>query len=134
MTINGYSNIAEKSASSISSYANAAKGASVVNNIPQSKVVTARKVEYLMNDSKDVVHVLEQNNAEVEAHSRDVQRISADVVGRKTQFTVLKGVGLVVEIVDPLTDKVIKEIPSRESLLLREQMEKTAGLIFNKTV
>ena len=133
MTINGYSNIAEKSASSTPSYSNV-QGASASNTNQSSTVVTARKVEYLMNDSKDVVHVLEQNNAEGEAHSRDIQKISADVVGRKTQFTVLKGVGLVVEIVDPLTDKVIKEIPSKESLMLREQMEKTAGLIFNKTV
>ena len=131
MTINGYSSIAEKSVSSVSSYN--AKGASVAKN-SSPKIVTARKVEYLMNDSIDVAHALEKRNAEVEAQSRTVQKISADIVGRKTQFTVVKGLGLIVEIVDPSTDKVIKEIPSRESLIMKERMERTAGLIFNKTV
>ena len=131
MIINGYSST-EKSASSVSSYLHE-KGTSVVQK-SSSKEITSHENHYLMNDSKDVVHALEQRNAEVEAHSRTVQKISTDVIGRKTHFTVLKGLGLVVEIVDPLTDKVIKEIPSKDSLMLRERMEKTAGLIFNKTV
>ena len=128
MTING-SNIAEQSVNSVSSY-NA--GAEIKKSAP--KVVTARKVEYLMNDSIEVAHALERKNAETEAQSRTVQKISTDIVGRKTQFTVVKGLGLIVEIVDPSTDKVIKEIPSRESLMIKERMEKAAGLIFNKTV
>ncbi len=131
MTISGCSGVAEKSVNSVSS--NSEIGAAIAKkSLP--KVVSARKVEYLMNDSIEVAHDLEKNNAKVEAQSRAVQKISADVVGRKTQFTVVKDLGLIVEIVDPSTDKVIKEIPSRESLILKERMERTAGLIFHKTV
>ena len=58
MTISGCSGVAEKSVNSVSS--NSEIGAAIAKkSLP--KVVSARKVEYLMNDSIEVAHDLEKN-------------------------------------------------------------------------
>jgi len=91
-------------------------------------------VKPLVKDSAEVVQTLAQNMARSNEQARIAQEVSTNIMGRKFQFSVDKEFGLIVELVDPKTDKVIKEIPSTDSQKIQARVEKALGLIFDKTV
>lgn len=83
----------------------------------------------------EVVDNLVQNLAETKADAQQLQSMSDRVMGRKLQFNVNKELGsIVVKVVDPSTDQVVKEIPSEEIQNLKIRIRKAIGVLFDKIV
>jgi flagellar protein FlaG len=69
---------------------------------------------------------------DLEKSIRDVQKMS-DMMGRKLQFSVNKDLGrVVVKIVDPATNTVVKEIPSQDLQKLAVRMKEASGLLVDE--
>lgn len=63
-----------------------------------------------------------------------LQNIS-DILGRKIQFKVNQDLQkVVIKIIDPSTDKVIKEIPSAEIQQLQIRMREALGLLIDESI
>ena len=85
---------------------------SSVKNVQASKPVFK---QLNIADGARVVDNLVENNAQVKADAQQLQRLSDIVMGRKLQFNVNEELGsVVVKVVDPSTNQVIKEIPSAD--------------------
>ena len=83
----------------------------------------------------EVADNLVQNIAEIKADAQQLQKMSASVMGRELQFNVNDELGsVVVKIVDPSTDQVVKEIPSEEIQNLKLRIRKAIGVIFDEMV
>jgi flagellar protein FlaG len=81
-----------------------------------------------------VAKKLAENSNDLEESIRVLQRLS-DKMDRKVQFNVNNELGrVVVKIVDPATDKVIKEIPSADIQKLQIRIKETLGLLFDKQI
>ena len=64
-----------------------------------------------------------------------LQKLSDLVTGGKLQFNINSELGsVVVKIVDPKTDAVLKEIPSEDIQKLKIQIRKTIGIIFDELI
>lgn len=86
-------------------------------------------------DGKRVIDNIEQNMAETKASVQQLQQLSDQVMGRKVQFNVNKELGsVVVKIVDPSTNQVLKEIPSADIQKLKVNLRRTIGLLFDEMV
>jgi flagellar protein FlaG len=69
---------------------------------------------------------------ELEENIRELQKMS-DMMDRKIQFSVNKELDrVVVKIVDPTTDTVVKEIPSRDMQNLQVHLRETLGLLVDE--
>lgn len=76
-----------------------------------------------------------QNIADVEEDVRQLQKLSDMVMGRKLQFNVDKELGsVIIKIVDPNTNQVIKEIPSADMQKLKIRIRKAIGLLFDQMI
>lgn len=83
----------------------------------------------------EVVDNLVQSMAEIKADAQQLQSMSDRVMGRELQFNVNKELGsIVVKVVDPSTNKVVKEIPSEEIQNLKIRIRKAIGIIFDEIV
>lgn len=83
----------------------------------------------------EVVNNLVQNMAEIKADAEQLQNMSDLVMGRKLQFNVNKELGtVVVKVVDPSTEQVVKEIPSEDIQNLKIRIRKAIGVLFDKIV
>lgn len=83
----------------------------------------------------EVADNLVQNIAEIKADAQQLQKMSASVMGRELQFNVNKELGsVVVKIVDPSTDQVVKEIPSEDLQNLKIKIRKAIGILFDEMV
>lgn len=83
----------------------------------------------------EVVDNLVQSMAEIKADAQQLQSMSDRVMGRELQFNVNKELGsIVVKIVDPSTNQVVKEIPSEEIQNLKIRIRKAIGIIFDEIV
>ena len=88
-----------------------------------------------MADAAQVVQNITNNLAQVKEDAKQLQRLSDVVMGRKVQFNVNQELNqVVVSIVDPATDKVIKEIPSADLQKLKVRIRKTIGLLFDEMI
>ncbi|MCR4822785.1 MAG: flagellar protein FlaG [Treponema sp.] len=88
-----------------------------------------------MADAAQVVQNITNNLAQVKEDAKQLQRLSDVVMGRKVQFNVNQELNqVVVSIVDPSTDKVIKEIPSADLQKLKVRIRKTIGLLFDEMI
>ena len=88
-----------------------------------------------MADAAQVVQNITNNLAQVKEDAKQLQRLSDVVMGRKVQFNVNQELNqVVVSIVDPTTDKVIKEIPSADLQKLKVRIRKTIGLLFDEMI
>ena len=86
-------------------------------------------------DGAQVAENIVQNIAEVEEDARQLQKLSDMVMGRKLQFNVDKELGsVVIKIVDPNTNQVIKEIPSADMQKLKIRIRKAIGLLFDEMI
>ena len=57
------------------------------------------------------------------------------VMGPKLQFRVNQELGsIVINVVDPNTNKVIKEIPSEDIQKLKVRMKKAIGMLFDEMI
>lgn len=83
----------------------------------------------------EVVDNLVQSMAEIKANAQQLQSMSDRVMGRELQFNVNKELGsIVVKVVDPSTNQVVKEIPSEEIQNLKIRIRKAIGIIFDEIV
>jgi flagellar protein FlaG len=86
------------------------------------------------SDPAAVAEKIARNSNKLDESIRELQELS-DSMDRKVQFKVNKELDrVVVKIVDPATDKVIKEIPSADIQKLQVRIRETLGLIFDKQI
>lgn len=91
--------------------------------------------QMLIADGARVVDNLVQNNAQVKADAQQLQKLSDIVMGRKLQFNVNEELGsIVVKVVDPSTNQVIKEIPSADIQKLKISLRKAIGVLFDEMI
>lgn len=101
----------------------------IKNNIVVPKKIVVEPAKNVMADASKVVQNLSKNIAKNKESIEQIQKISDIILGRKTQFSVDSESGkLVVSIIDPQTNKVIKEIPSAEEQRMRAKLRKLAEL------
>ena len=88
-----------------------------------------------MADAAQVVQNITNNIAQVQEDVRQLQKLSDVVMGRKVQFNVNQELNqVIVRIVDPSTDQVIKEIPSTDIQKLKARIRKTIGVLFDEMI
>lgn len=105
---------------------------SSVKNVQVSKPVFK---QLNIADGARVVDNLVENNAQVKADAQQLQRLSDIVMGRKLQFNVNEELGsVVVKVVDPSTNQVIKEIPSADIQKLKINIRKAIGVLFDEMI
>ena len=93
-------------------------------------VANAKVNEELNDTAQSLAKELEQTKTSVQ----QLQHIS-DVLGKRLQFNVNEALGkVVVKVIDPSTDKVIKEIPSQEVQQMQIRIRETIGFLFDETV
>lgn len=72
--------------------------------------------------------------ADIDYQVSQLQKIS-DQMGRKLQFNVNKELNkVIVKVVDPSTDQVIKEIPSPDIQKLQLRLKEVLGLLVDKKI
>ena len=85
-------------------------------------------------DASEVARNLVENLANTKNYVQELQRV-ANSMGRKVRFNVNEELGqVVVKIVDPSTDKVLREIPSADMQELRVWMRQTIGMSVDVSV
>jgi len=118
----------------------------MINNIGQSSAMDGRNVIATLKSTFALGRV--EKDTEVNAEAADVaqdlektesqvRRIQdyADFVGSKIQFRVNEDLGkVIVKIVDPQTDKVIKEIPSADVQNLQLRLKEALGLLIDEKI
>jgi len=74
----------------------------------------------------------------LESVNAEIERVQAELLsslGRKVQFNVNQELGkVIVKVVDPSTDKVIREIPSEDLQALQIKMKQISALIIDAVV
>ena len=97
------------------------------NQIQKKPKAPAPTVKLPMADAANVVQNLTKNIAKTKESIEQIQRVSDIILGRKTQFSVDQETGkVIVSIIDPQTNTVIKEIPSAEEQRLKAKLRKMA--------
>jgi flagellar protein FlaG len=118
--------------SGINSNSKAATAVKAVQAKPKAPVPNVR---FAMADAAQVVQNLTKNIAKTKESIEQIQRVSDIILGRKTQFSVDQESGkVVISIIDPQTNKVIKEIPSADEQRLRAKLRRMAELSFKGSV
>lgn len=103
------------------------KSDSAVNRINEKTLSTPTAAEV----ATDMV----QNAAKTKADAVQLQKMSDLVSARKVLFNVNDELGsVVVKIVDPNTEQVLKEIPSKDIQNLKIRIRKTIGILFDDLV
>ncbi len=103
------------------------------SNAKAKPVATPAQVP--MADAAQVVQNITENIAQVQEDVKQIQKLSDVVMGRKVQFNVNQELNqIVVSIVDPSTDQVIKEIPSADIQKLKVRIRKTIGVLFDELI
>ena len=102
---------------------------------PQSTLTgSSRQVRIPVSEIPDVAATLADNLAKAQNDVQQLQRV-ADSIGKKIRFNVDEELGqVVVKIVDPSTDKVLREIPSEDMQQLRITIRHTIGLLVDEVV
>lgn len=94
-----------------------------------------KPAEVPMADAEQVVQNITENIAQVKEDVKQLQRLSDAVMGRKVTFSVNQELNqVVVSIIDPSTDRVIKEIPSTDVQKLKVRIRKAIGLLFDEMI
>lgn len=104
------------------------------NTSPSTSSVASKTLAISVPDAAEVAQTLADNLAKDKTYIQELQRV-ANSLDRKVKFNVNQELGqVVVKIVDPSTDKVIREIPSVDMQELRVTMRRTIGLIIDESV
>ena len=83
----------------------------------------------------EVAENIAQNAADVKADAQQLQKLSDMVMGRKLRFNVNEELGsIVVKIVDPNTEQVIKEIPSADIQKHKINIRIDIGVIYDDMI
>lgn len=88
-----------------------------------------------MAEPAQVVDNITDNIAQVKKDVQQIQELSDAVMGRKVKFNVNQELNqVVVSIIDPSTDRVIREIPSADIQKLKVRIRKAIGLLFDEMI
>ncbi|MCQ2610655.1 MAG: flagellar protein FlaG [Treponema sp.] len=102
------------------------KGTGAAPIVPQKQIIA---------DAAKVVDNIVQDNAQTKADAAQLQRLSDMVMGRKLQFNVNEELGtVVVKVVDPNTNQVLKEIPSQDIQRIKINIRKAIGVLFDEVI
>ncbi|MDE5899549.1 MAG: flagellar protein FlaG [Treponemataceae bacterium] len=86
-------------------------------------------------DASKVAESIVQSAAAVKADAQHLQKMTDLVMGRKLRFNVNNELGsIVVKIIDPNTEQVIKEIPSEDIQKLKIRIRQTIGVLFDELI
>ena len=106
-------------------------GRSSVKPQPLSSGSQSREAIPLTLPGQDNVH---NNSAEIKAKVADLERVSL-AFNRKLQFVVDHETNeILVKVIDPETDKVIKILPPEELQRLHSKIRETIGFLFDEHV
>ena len=98
-----------------------------------STVKTSTENALTTPTGSEVANNIVQSLADIKADAQQLQNMSDMVMGRKLQFNVNKELGsVVVKIVDPSTEQVVKEIPSEDIQNLKIRIRKAIGVLFDE--
>lgn len=99
------------------------------------KTVELQNTNKLSSSSAEVAQNIAQNLADVKASVAQLQKLSDITMGHKLQFSVNNELGeVVVKVVDPNNNQVIKEIPSEDVQKMQVRMKKVIGLLFDEMI
>ncbi|MCR4742230.1 MAG: flagellar protein FlaG [Treponema sp.] len=99
---------------------------SATNNTKSTAKVQTVTTE--LPSGAQVAQSIEKNMADIKADSQQLQKMSEMVEGHKLQFNVNKELGtVIVKIVDPQTEQVLKEIPSEDMQRLKLRIRRAIG-------
>ncbi len=108
-------------------------GRSLYNSAGQKAAVDA--TVSMAKSSAEVAQDIVQNLAEVQASVDQLQKLSDISMGHKVQFNVNDELGkVIIKVVDPKTDQVIKEIPSEDIQKMQARINKVLGLLFDEMI
>ena len=107
------------------------------NSTMEGRAVFGKVTQHYKNTSltEPAAKVATTIQANIEQTKQDVQQLQtiSNTIGRKIRFTVNDRLGdVIIKIIDPDTDKVIKEIPSEEVQKLKIHMKDTFGFLVNE--
>ena len=107
----------------------------VAPQIPGAGTATAG-VARSVPGGAEVAQNIAQNLAEIRENAQQLQRLSDTVMGRRSlRFSVNEELGeVVISVLDPSTNKVIKEIPSEDIQKMKVSMKKAIGLLFDEMI
>lgn len=89
----------------------------------------------LPDSAAEVTKNISQNLEETEANVRELQKLSDMLMGHKLQFNVNEELGrVIVKVVNPSTNEIIREIPSEDVQKFQAHMKKTVGLLFDEMI
>jgi flagellar protein FlaG len=87
------------------------------------------------NSAAEVAETLSQNIADTKNSVEKVLKTSDVVLGRTLQFSVNQELGrIVIKVIDPSTQSVIREIPSEDMQKLQAYLKDASGLLFDENV
>lgn len=113
---------------------NLAMDGRLYNTSPSTSSVASKTLVISVPDAAGVAQTLADNLAKDKTYVQELQRV-ANSLDKKVKFNVNQELGqVVVKIVDPSTDKIIREIPSVDLQELRVTMRRTIGLIIDESV
>lgn len=102
-----------------------------INSVAQTKIPEPIKPATAAESAQQII----QSKEDFKADTQYLQKLSDRVTGGKLQFNVNNELGsIIVKIVDPQTDAVLKEIPSKDIQKLKIQIRKTIGAIFDELI
>ena len=115
-------------------HSSATDGRINLNSNSQSLQVL-KEAKVPMADAAQVVQKITDNKAQLQEDVRQLQKLSDAVSGRKVQFSVNQELDqVVVTVVDPATNKVIREIPSQDIQKLKVRIRKAIGVLFDEMI
>lgn len=104
----------------------------VSSSKPNTDVLRNSENSLVTQTASDVAANLANNVAEIKADAQQLEKMSELISGRKLQFNVNDELGsVIVKIVDPNTDQVLKEIPSKDIQNLKINIRKAIGILFD---
>ncbi len=107
----------------------------VTTSKSNSEVTRAAENSLVAQSASEVAANLVNNVAEIKADAQQLERMSELISGRKLQFNINDELGsVIVKIVDPNTEQVLKEIPSKEIQNLKINIRKAIGIIFDDLI
>ncbi len=96
---------------------------------------SVRPADYFPNSAAEVVENIAQSIAIEQSNIEHIQKSTDIINGRTLQFSVNKELGkVIIEVVDPSTNQVIREIPSEEMQKLQANLKHTMGLVFDEII
>ena len=111
-------------------FTNKAEESTKSTNYRPPEKINAEVADAAKNLEEDLVEVKQQISQQIS----EIQKLS-DMIGRKLQFNVNEELGrVVVSIVDPSTNQVIKEIPSEEMQQLQIRLRENINFLIDEKI